>query len=284
MDVEWGSNHNEFHANFIGTNASGEAKLGNGGDGLFIANSSFNTVGGTSVGASNVISSNGRNGVEIAGVGAGPYLAPSILNQVVNNRIGTDLYGAKSLGNKLDGVWLRTDFERGGQLLRQPDRLPVGLARRRLGHGVAGLRQHDRPQWVERCRGHGRPHGRQPGQGQFDLRQPENGHLLATLRELEPPASARRAVGTATVVHGFLTTSLTFPVSFSIDFYASDPADSPGFPQGERYLGTAVVTASGGYTPFAAVLAATEPGEVITATATDYWGTTTQFSIGATAR
>jgi hypothetical protein len=89
------------------------------------------------------------------------------------------------------------------------------------------------------------------------------------------------------------TTQFTFFVSapaytaLTVDFYASSPGDSPGAAQGRRYLGTVTVTVSPGWFPglFSVSLsAATQKGEVITATATDYWGNTSPFSTGLTAQ
>ena len=106
----------------------------------------------------------------------------------------------------------------------------------------------------------------------------------ATLREPEPPYLPRSpdGHGRPRVADDIAGHSRSRSVSTSTPAIL---ADSPRLPARRAlFWASAVVTASGGYTPFAAVLAATEQGEVITATATDYWGTTTQFSIGATAR
>ena len=51
-------------ANFIGTDFTGNAALSNGTNGVEIAGS-FNTIGGTTVAARNIISGNTNNGVQI---------------------------------------------------------------------------------------------------------------------------------------------------------------------------------------------------------------------------
>jgi hypothetical protein len=73
--------------------------------------------------------------------------------------------------------------------------------------------------------------------------------------------------------------------TFTLDFYASAAADPSGFGEGARYLGSAVVTTDGsGNAHFEVVLAApTAPGEVVTATATDPAGNTSEFSRAALA-
>jgi hypothetical protein len=68
--------------------------------------------------------------------------------------------------------------------------------------------------------------------------------------------------------------------TFTLDFYASATADPSGFGEGQRYLGSVVVTTdANGNAQFQVVLsAATTGGEVISATATDPTGDTSEFS------
>ena len=90
---------NEILGNYIGTDKSGTAALANGDDGVTISSASENTIGGTASGARNVISGNGRGGVQISGTattGTG--------NAVLGNRIGTSANGKAVLGNFGDGV------------------------------------------------------------------------------------------------------------------------------------------------------------------------------------
>jgi titin len=84
--------------NLIGTDKSGTANLANG-TGVFLSSAATaNTVGGTAVGAGNVISANGV-GIEIGG--------SITANTVAGNLIGTDHSGTLALGNgtgmQLDG-------------------------------------------------------------------------------------------------------------------------------------------------------------------------------------
>jgi hypothetical protein len=90
--------------NCIGTDPSGTAALGNAGDGILLsAAATGNTVGGAIPGAANVISANGREGVEIS-AGSG--------NLLIGNLIGTDRTGSKPLGNTFLGVWLNSGARR----------------------------------------------------------------------------------------------------------------------------------------------------------------------------
>jgi CSLREA domain-containing protein len=86
-----GATGNRIQGNFIGTDASGTQDLPSG-DGVSIQDAPNNTVGGTKVGARNLISANNGDGVVIAGTGAE-------FNKVMGNYIGTKANGTKPLGN-----------------------------------------------------------------------------------------------------------------------------------------------------------------------------------------
>jgi len=84
---------NLIQGNFIGTNASGTAALGNGLHGVYLV-AANNTVGGTAATARNVISASAGNGVVVGDVG----------NVVQGNYIGTNAAGTAALGNAENGV------------------------------------------------------------------------------------------------------------------------------------------------------------------------------------
>jgi titin len=90
---------------YVGTDITGTAELGNGGNALTINNSPNNTIGGTTAGARNVLSGNqgtGSNGIEITGSGATG-------NLVQGNFLGTDVTGSFALvpgGDGGQGVYL----------------------------------------------------------------------------------------------------------------------------------------------------------------------------------
>jgi hypothetical protein len=96
-----GTSSNLVLGNFLGTDRTGTAALGNSRFGLRIADASANTVGGLVPAAANVISGNDPSedtcGMQIGGVGASG-------NLVVGNRIGTDVTGTVSLHNSDNGV------------------------------------------------------------------------------------------------------------------------------------------------------------------------------------
>jgi titin len=93
----WSAGGNTVEGNFIGTDVTGTADLGNASYGVYILGTADNTVGGAVAGAGNLISGNDRSGVFI-------YPATATGNRVEGNLIGTDITGAASLGNRGDGV------------------------------------------------------------------------------------------------------------------------------------------------------------------------------------
>lgn len=92
-----------IRGNFIGTDKNGTTDLGNAGDGIRSGNigGASVTIGGTAAGAGNVISGNGRSGIQFTS-NTGIFL-----NLVIEgNFIGTDLNGNLDLGNDNRGVLL----------------------------------------------------------------------------------------------------------------------------------------------------------------------------------
>jgi CSLREA domain-containing protein len=89
----------KVEGNFIGTDASGTADLGNTYFGVALNNPSSNTVGGTLPEARNVISGNGDDGIAIGSRGS----------KVMGNLIGTKKDGTSPLGNDSSGVHIPGD-------------------------------------------------------------------------------------------------------------------------------------------------------------------------------
>lgn len=91
-----GAKYNTVLGNYIGTNAAGTARLGNGHYGIEISQPN-NTVGGTTSGARNVISGNKYTGVVL-------WLSSANNIKVQGNYIGTDYTGRYDLGNYWSGI------------------------------------------------------------------------------------------------------------------------------------------------------------------------------------
>src|SRR5207248_10443461 len=85
-----------MQGNFIGTDATGTARLGNTDIGINMKSSNGTVIGGTATGAGNLISANGT-GIQIA-----PGARTAI--QIQGNLIGTDVNGTADLGNTGNGV------------------------------------------------------------------------------------------------------------------------------------------------------------------------------------
>jgi len=92
-----GTNSNTVKGNYIGTDVSGTAGMGNNGGVNVGWGARYNTVGGSTAGERNVISGNNGDGLLIGGEGANE-------NVVVGNYIGTDASGDVPLGNNQGGV------------------------------------------------------------------------------------------------------------------------------------------------------------------------------------
>ena len=88
---------NEIKGNYIGTDVSGTADLGNTLNGIYIENGLDNTIGGNTPGARNLISGNDQSGVLVNGT-------ESVGNIIKGNFIGTKVNGSTKLGNGLAGI------------------------------------------------------------------------------------------------------------------------------------------------------------------------------------
>jgi len=86
----------KIEGNYIGTDVTGTAGIGNSLQGIFISAPS-NLVGGNIAGARNIISGNLQGGIFISGTGAEK-------NNVTGNYIGTNKMGTMDLGNTLNGI------------------------------------------------------------------------------------------------------------------------------------------------------------------------------------
>ena len=93
-----GTSRNVVVGNFIGSNASGTAGLGNQNAGVMIrSGATDNTIGGTAFGSRNVISGNSQEGIQIEGVG-------TTRNVVLGNSIGVRRDGQVALPNGFAGI------------------------------------------------------------------------------------------------------------------------------------------------------------------------------------
>jgi hypothetical protein len=99
-----GTTGNQVQGNFIGTDVSGTAKLGNDWVGvLVLVDASDNLIGGDRftgsgpLGQGNLVSGNGHQGIELQGTGVSN-------NQIQGNFIGTDVSGTAEVTNAYNGL------------------------------------------------------------------------------------------------------------------------------------------------------------------------------------
>jgi len=95
--INAGATENLVQGNYIGTDVTGTADLGNVGQGVLIRTAANNTIGGTATGAGNLISGNDKDGVIILTSGATG-------NLVQGNFVGTNAAGTAAVPNTLAGV------------------------------------------------------------------------------------------------------------------------------------------------------------------------------------
>jgi parallel beta-helix repeat protein len=262
---------NTIEGNRIGTNAGGTAALPNGGSGIVFNDSgvSQNVVGGTATGSRNVVSGNGDRGILLVN--------DASANTVRGNYIGVDSSGAAPLGNGSDGI----------TIARASDNV---LAANRIafnaidGIGVvadfaAALRNRASRNLVFSNGALGIDLGGD-GVTPNDPGDPDTGP-----NELQNFPVLTRATATSDrlVVQGTIDTPK--PATVTIELFAN-PVPSPGgdpsgHGEGAAFLGTARPSLQG---RFSAALVAVRPGTLITATATDAAGNTSEFAANVPAR
>ena len=267
IEISTSSANNVIQGNFIGTDISGTQALGNVRDGIFFnsSNAGLNLIGGTAAGAGNLISS---NGIQPGGTGAGIALfSPG--NQVLGNLIGTDITGTLPLGN-LDGVRIGNDLNVIGGTL--PGAANTIAHSTRYGIVVFnGTRNSILSNSIFSNLSLGIDLGQNGvtanDSGDSDV-GPNNFQNFPVLMQ----ATSNQILGTLNSLAN---------TTFTVQFFSNLSCDSSGNGEGQTYLGqlSNVTTNAGGnasitFTPSAALAL----GTVITATATDPNGNTSEFS------
>ena len=295
---------NIVQGNFIGLDVTGMSPLANLGRGVAIHGASHNLIGGQEPGAGNLIAGNRASGVRIMsgstgnvvwrnwiGVNklgetrVGEYPQPGTLSNARGVQIrGDGNYVLENLiaGNTEDGVLFYDGFGR--------DLIPLGFPRNNLVYGNyiyqngfsgIGVFVGDRNRFVKNsifANGH---IGINLEEREFGLVTPNDADDSDTGTngfQNFPVLQSATAVGGVTTVAGTLASRPSG--MYTLEFYASPSCGLLGHGEGAYSLGqTTVTTDAAGAAAFNAVLAfAVPPGLVVTATATDPAGSTSEFS------
>ncbi|MDX6288051.1 MAG: hypothetical protein QOG53_3536 [Frankiales bacterium] len=256
-----GASGNTIELNYLGTNEAGTGSAPNGRNGVRIGNSADNLISG------NVISGNAQHGVQIDGSATG--------NRVQGNLIGTDSSGAVSVGNTLEGVLVSNGASNN----------TIGSVEPADANTIA----HNGDRGVQVTVGTGNDIASNAifanGALGIDLspagvtpNDAGDADVGANMRQNWPVVTAAYVLGTNTQIQGTLSSKKS--TTFRVDVFASPGCDSSGRGEGKLFLGaTEVTTNSSGTGSFSLSAATVVPaGQVITATATDPGGNTSEFS------
>ena len=267
--------------NFIGTDVTGMLASDTNGAfgnnvGVFVDNTSANMIGCTSAEERNIISGNTQEGVLISGLNA-------TLNVVQGNFIGTDKTGA-ALGN---GFW--------GVSIVEASQSIIGLDVN--GFGNANLIAHNgadgvavrtgSPAGVDNViRGNSIHSNARWGSTSDQMVSPDNdaNDTDDGANNLQNyPIIRNVQTGSPNVIRGTLNS--TPSETFTIDLYSNTSCSTPGGNgEGETYLGsTTATTGANGDALWSFNPSSLTGGEIITATATDSDGNTSEFSACFTA-
>lgn len=259
--------------NLIGTDATGTAPIPNGGNGIELTMRGSVTLGGSAPGAGNVVAANGNNGISLSG---------SFTNGVVirGNFIGTDATGTIAMPNLGSGVLVSNGAQNttiGGPGPGEGNVIafnnPVGSGTNHAGVKVTfGTGNAVRGNVIHSNEGLGIDIG---GLG-ITANDGCDADTGANLQQNFPVLTSAMATGANLAVSGTLNS--TASTAFEIDLYFSPSCDPLGTGEGRTYLGsTSAMTDGSCDGTFAVNLPAPGAG-VITVTATDPGGNTSEFS------
>ncbi|HEV3410129.1 MAG TPA: right-handed parallel beta-helix repeat-containing protein, partial [Chthoniobacterales bacterium] len=260
------SNNNLVQGNFIGTDASGMPARGNF-VGVGVHNAASNQV------LDNVIASSTSDGVQIDGSSASG-------NVLHGNRIGTDVTGTLARGNGGDGVVLAVNegFPFHGDTSIQNNR--IAFSRRAGIWLVTGTRNAIRRNsiYANGTLGIDLAVSFARGVNTNDANDADTG---ANALQNYPVLTAASLSSAGVSLTGSLNSIAN--TTFTLEFFLTPACNAPpasNFGEGETFVGSTLVTTDGsGNTSFNLVLPLRVPvGQVITATATDPNGNTSEFS------
>jgi uncharacterized repeat protein (TIGR01451 family) len=254
---------NTIQANYIGTDVAGTTAIANANNGVFLSSAVGNRIGGAAVGEGNLISGNSNDGVEISGSAAAG-------NVVQGNSIGVAAGGLTGLPNGAAGVFLTTTAH---------DNQIGGAANRIAFNGTDGI-------WVNTGTNNAiRANlihdngdlGIDLGTSGVSTNDPGDADSGANQLQNYPVLAAATNGSAEVVIVGSLDSAAG--TAYDLEFFASQELATNGFGEGQFFLGSTHVTTDGsGHVDFVASFPVTLSGRYVTATATDPFGNTSEFS------
>ncbi|MCP4420376.1 MAG: PKD domain-containing protein, partial [Chloroflexi bacterium] len=261
--------------NYIGTNAAGTAVIGNGDMGISLRNVSNSTIGGVVNGAGNLISGNNTHGIRLEFLG-------STGNLIQGNLIGTAADGTTALGNGSRGISFYPNA---------PDGNTIGGTEAAAGNIIAY--NGEEGIYVESSGSENTIRANRIFSNgdlgidlaSFGVTNNDSGDADsgANLRQNYPVLNTAVTSGSSSTISGTLNSNAN--LIFTLDFYGNSSCDPSGYGEGEFYLGSDTITTdSNGDVSFISTLSAgTLDNPILTATATDPNGNTSEFSTCITA-
>ncbi|WP_406700438.1 Calx-beta domain-containing protein [Singulisphaera sp. Ch08] len=261
-----GASANVIEGNLVGVTADETLKRGNSAGGILVKNALNTLIGGTSHSAGNVVSGNNAHGIETFGLTDGL--------RVEGNAIGTDRFHTLNLGNLGDGVRLFSSNNSIGGLVAGAGNTIAfnGNPGIGIGAGVSLIINVFNNQILSNSIFSNVKLG-------IDLGGSGN-------KSQQAPALSAASTDTRSVtISGSLNGSRP-DAAYVIQFFANTTADPSGFGEGELWLGTLPINTDGsGNAVFNVTLPSNvAPGAIISATATDPTGNTSQFALNVSTK
>ena len=279
-NISLGSNSSGENAivqgNYIGTDVTGTRSLGASTSGISIG-SSNNVIGGTVAGARNVISGN-STGIQVGGF----ISTPPQGNLIQGNFIGVNAQGTGQVPNTLMGIHFSDAVNNtvGGTQDGASNTIAFNV-----GTGIlisTGTGNSIRGNSIFSNGFLGIDLGTQFSNGPNGVtpNDPNDADTGANNLQNFPVLTSVMSIGNSTTIQGSLNS--TPNTTFQIDFYSNAALDPSGNGEGAQFFNTTSVNTdgSGNATINVTFPAALQTGRIITATATDPNGNTSEFSAG----
>ncbi len=265
-----GASGNGIEGCIIGLDAAGVDR-GNSGNGVYVTDSSNNLIGGTNAAARNVISGNNSGGIELVGDRAWN-------NRVLNNLIGSDQTGALARGNAGDGVLILSGSRSnrvGGVFANEANLIANNSGNGvRITVGAATTNNSVRGNAIFANGGLGIDL-ETPGVTVNDPNDSDSGpNALQNFPTLSAAIS-----NSPTDINLSVTLASAANTTYHVDLYANASVELSGYGEGQFHLGSTILATDGsGQATFSTHITTPLPGRYLSATATDPFGNTSEFS------